>query len=218
MARNKRVDPRLKRRGETHLQWRQRLDRLADAESYGQSLVTSEARQHAEYHTETVVHEEGSMAKVMRNSTRSALARMHQVGQITPEQYEASLEIAAVAETIARAVSVRGASLEARVDNSGSSKDILIERLSRVRLEHTYSRWRMALPRKHAALIVSMILRDSALKAKARMAGMPWYPARQMMKDALDLWSEMKERVWASVDEDDVQRQVYDRLGEGVLH
>jgi len=120
-------------------------------------------------------------------------------------QYQAAQEIAQVAEAIERAVSIRCASIEARVDNSGSGRDFIRERLHIVRMEQAYTRWRMMLPMPKR-LVIDMVLTERALVATARVHGVPWRKARNYLIDALDRWEEVKGHVWRCVDTDDVLR------------
>lgn len=146
---------------------------------------------------------------------QSPIGRMYESGALSDEQYNAADEIATVAEMIERAVSVRGASLEARVDNSGASRDLLIESLGRVRLEMTYSAWRARLPMPRR-MVLQMVLTNQPLTSTARAFKVPWRKARVMLIDALDRWSEVKDQIWKAVDEEDVET-VYRRLGCGTL-
>ncbi|MFX8813237.1 hypothetical protein ABTM61_20120, partial [Acinetobacter baumannii] len=81
------------------------------------------------------------------------------------------------AEAIERAVSVKCASMEARVDHAGSARDILVERLAAVRREQTYSRWRQTLP-SPKRLVLDMVLTPRSLVATARVHNVPWRRAR----------------------------------------
>jgi hypothetical protein len=218
MARQR--DPRIKRPNETSLQWRLRVAALDEAEKVkqdGRQVPTIETMVHGEYRADFVTHiESNTNALVVRNAMTSAFARMHSTGQITTEQLDAAGEIAQVAETITRAVSVRGASMDdSRVDNSGAARDLLIERLHTVRLEATYSRWRRLVP-KPKEMVIGMILRDSALVARAHRHNVPWRKARAMLLDSLDLWNELKDKVWKEIDAREVQ-SVYWKVGGGIL-
>lgn len=152
---------------------------------------------------------------VPSNRRQSPIARLYESGAIDDDQYNAAEEIATVAEMIERAVSVRGASLEARVDNSGAAKDKLVEHLVRVRLEVTYSRWRLRLPMPRR-MVLDMLLTNQPLTATARSYRMPWRKARKMLIDAIDRWIDIKERVWSTVEAEDVE-DVYRKVGGGTL-
>lgn len=149
------------------------------------------------------------------NRRQSPIDRMYESGQITIEQQAAATEIAVVAEAIERMAGVRGASLEARVDNEGASRDVLLETLSRIRLEATYTAWRNQLPMPRR-MYLDMILTNRSLVATARVYGAPWRPTRARLLRALDRWHDLKEITWRTVDEGDVQR-IYAKLGEGIL-
>ncbi|MGJ0236971.1 hypothetical protein ACQEPB_00420 [Novosphingobium fluoreni] len=167
---------------------------------------TAEQVQHAEYHCDEVIHAESfTRAIVHRIRQVSSLGKLHENGQLSDAQYHAALEIAHVAEMIERQVSVRCASLEARVDCSGSARSVLIERLGAVRLEATYSKWRtsIALPRR---MIVDMVLEDRSLFATARVYNVGWPRARRMLRDALDLWTELLERARKDIEQEDLDQ------------
>jgi hypothetical protein len=149
------------------------------------------------------------------NRRQSPIDRMYEDGQVTIEQQNAAHEIESVAEAIERGVSVRGASLEARVDNAGAGRDMLIESLGRVRLEVAYTAWRNHLPMPRR-MILDMILSNRSLVATARVYGVPWRQARQRLLDALDLWLSLKAATWKAIDAEDVAA-IYSKLGCGIL-
>lgn len=146
---------------------------------------------------------------------QTPLSRMYERGELSDDQWRASTEIAAVAEMIELDVCVRGASLEARVDNAGASRDHLIESLGRVRLERTYTRWRNQLPMPRR-MYLDMILSNRSLVATARVYGQPWRKARQRMLTALNAWDSIKEVVWKDTDAEDVAA-IYAKLGCGAI-
>ena len=145
---------------------------------------------------------------------QSPIDRMYEIGRITIEQQAAANEIAMVVEMIERDVGVSGASLEARVDNSGGARDVLIESMGRVRLEACYSKWRDQLPMPKR-LVLDMVLSNRPLVATARVYGIPYRKARKWLIGSLDRWIDFKERVWKDVDVDEINR-IYQRLGHGV--
>lgn len=153
-----------------------------------------------------IIHAESfTRATVQRIRQYSALADMHERGRLTDDQFFAAQQIARVAEMIQRNASVRSGTIDARVDNAGSAKDILVERLGMVRMEVAYSKWRtsIATPRR---MIVDMVLEDRSLFATARVYHVGWPKAQRMLRDALDLWTELLWRARREVDAEDLER------------
>lgn len=209
-------DIRTKRRDETHGQYLARMDALAPFErETGDPILPPEAEKHGDFDDAFIPDEGGQLTKTKRRRSTSSLARMADNGQITLDQLAAAFEIAAVAENIQRAASVRCASLEARVDSSGSARDALVERLHLVRMEQAYSLWRSHLP-VPKRMVVDMVLADRALFVIARAHRVGWPKARQRLVRALDGWIDIRERIWREVDERDVLAR-YARLGVGEL-
>ena len=149
------------------------------------------------------------------NRLQWPIRRMHEGGGINDDQLLAAEEICSIAEMIESAVSVRGASFEARVDQSGSGSAALVEHFTRVRLEIIYSQWRLRLPTPKR-LVLDMVLTNQPLTATARSYGTPWRAARMKLIDALDRWCNIKDHVWRSVEAQDIEAQ-YARLGGGML-
>lgn len=151
----------------------------------------------------------------VRRVAGSPLHRMEALGTITSDERAAAEEIASIVEMIERSVSIRSASLEARVDNSGSARDALIESLGRIRLEVAYRAWRQAIPQPRR-MILDMILTNVPYVRLAKSYRMHWRTARKRLITALRMWPEFRMLARHSVDEADVQ-EVYARLGDGVL-
>lgn len=143
------------------------------------------------------------------------IQRMFELGKISPEEKLAAEEIAGIVEMIERSVSVGCASLEARVDFSGSARDQLVESLGRVRLEVAYRAWRSQIPNPRR-MIIDMILTNTPYVRLAGSYGMHWRTARKRLVSALRLWGEVRMVTRAQVDREAVQ-VVYARLGEGEL-
>lgn len=143
------------------------------------------------------------------------LDRMHAAGKISDGEHLAACEIADVIEMIERQVGVRCASLEARVDYSGSARDQLLESIGRIRLEVAYRMWRRTLP-KPPRLILDMITSTQSYVGIARAYRTPWRRARTMLISALRRWEEIREVVWHDVQRGHVE-WIYERLGEGQL-
>lgn len=146
---------------------------------------------------------------------QSSIDRMHTLGKITADELAAAHEIASVVEMIERSVSVRCASLEARVDFAGSGRDALIESLGRVRMEVAYRAWREAIPVPRR-MIIDMVLSDRSYVALSRHYKLNWRTARKRLVSALRLWQDCKEAARDNVRREDMGL-VYARLGEGQL-
>lgn len=211
------TDLRSKRRFETHFEHQNRLAEMTDFErEYGEPIVPAEWQQHGDFDDTFITHvETNTMAKTKRRRSANGLARLHENGHIDADQLAAAVEIAEVAEMIQRMVSVRGASLEARVDNSGSAKPMLEEYLARIRAERTYALWRQRLPRPKR-MILDMLLVDRDLFATARVYRMGWPRARRLLIDALDRWNNLRDKIGDEIGEREAEA-AYARLGEGRL-
>lgn len=167
---------------------------------------TPEQRQHADYVEQDIIHAESfNRATVHRIRQQSSLRKLCEDGQISEEQLFAAQQIAHVAEMLERNVSVRCASLEARVDHAGSARDVLVERLGLVRMEVAYSKWRtsIAMPRR---MIVDMVLEDRSLFTTARVYRVSWPKAKRLLGNALDHWCDLMTDARRSVDEEDLLR------------
>lgn len=199
-------DPRrAKRRNETDLEYRRRVEQL-DREQRDMSgpLVTPEAERHGDYRDGFVLHiETNTLAHTKRNRDVSPFLRLYDNGQIDKDQFAASQEIAEAARQRTIAMGIRGPNYEARVDNSGNNRDELLERLSAVQLEISYSRWRDGLPMPRA-MYVDMLTSGVSLFTIARRHKMGWPKARKRLIRVLDLWIEVRDRVAKEVDQDDL--------------
>lgn len=199
------IDPIRRLPHESIAQWRTRLaiDRQMER-APGEPLIPAEAEAHGDYSDEFIVHvETNTKAWAKRNRTTSPIAVMHARGQLTAQQFAAAEQIAFTAEAIERAVSVKCASMEARVDHSGSGRDVLVERLAAVRREQTYTRWRLTLPMPKR-LVLDMLLTPRSLVATARVHNVPWRRARMLLFNALDRWCDIEERVWRDIGADEM--------------
>ena len=128
---------------------------------------TPETEQHGDYADVTVVADDRSMATVKRNRRVNPMMALYESGTLSEEQFDASVEIARIAEEITLPVGMRSASLEARVDNSGSSENLLIEKLTRVQLEAAYNSWRAFLPMPKR-MVIDLVLGSSTIMAASR--------------------------------------------------
>lgn len=206
---------RAKKPSETSLQWQMRVMQMdADERDRSGPIVTPEAERHAKYDERLVMHVETmTLARTRRNTSQNSIELMFNKGSIDKDQYEAAMQIRGAIELIESDVSVRGASLEARVDNSGSAKGLLYERLAIVCAEMTYTQWRAKLPMPKA-LVIDMIRNDQPMFNTARSHKMGWPKARKRLFNALDEWIRIRDKVWATVDESDVSA-VQMRIGGG---
>ena len=206
-----------KRPNETHFEWRARVARLEVIErDRSVPLVTPEAEQHAEYRDCEVLHiETYTVAPTRRNATMAPIADLYARGGITKEQFEAAQQIEIAVEILSAGVAMRGASLEARVDNSGAARDILIERVGLARIERAYTQWRVMLPGPKRMLI-DMIVGTQPLVAVARTYGVNWRKARKRLLESLDRWTNLMERARRNIDADDLEN-AQKRVGGGVV-
>lgn len=201
-------DPFARRAGETLWEWRARLAAQSEAEQRkGQDVVTPETRRQGGLSKEFVTHAEtGTTTTSYRRKSRSALAYMRERGSLTDDQFYSAQRIAEIGEMLQRSVSVGCASLEARVDCSGSARDALNESLYRVRAEGAYTEWRHKLPVPRR-MVIDMVTSDAGLKAIARTHNMGWPKAQAILKDALDSWPDILAKYVARIDQEDIDRQ-----------
>jgi hypothetical protein len=155
------------------------------------------------------------IAKVPERQRQSALSRMAKLGTISADELAAAHEIARIVEMIEGDVSVRSASLEARVDCSGSSRDILVESLGRIRAEVAYSAWCEVIPMPRQ-MIIDMVVRDQSYRAITNSYGINWRTARKRLITALRLWDRVRLEARNKVTDETVA-DIYQRLGEGML-
>ena len=199
-------DPLAKRRDENDLQWRSRLERLKDEQRRrGEDTVTPEARGHG-LEPATVKDDDGRQWQSYRRKSRSALAYMRERGNLTDDQFYSAQRIAEIAEMLERSVALGCASLEARVDCSGSARDAVNESLYRVRAEGAYTAWRAKLPLPRR-MVIDMVTQDAGLKAIAAQHNMGWPRAQEILKVALDSWPEIFARFVKRIDQEDLDRQ-----------
>lgn len=163
----------------------------------------------------TVVAEDGSQATVARVISDNQLVLLWERGTISEEQYDAAIEIGRILEEIERTVGFRSASLEARVDNSGSAKNLLIEHLSQVQIEATYNAWRQRLPVPRR-MVIDMVLGSISVTVAARRYRMRKTKARSRLIDALDIWLEIRAKILKEIDEHEVEA-AHIRAGGGTL-
>lgn len=153
--------------------------------------------------------------RVPTRRRQSPLSRMLALGKISREEFGAAEQIASIVEQMERAVSVRAASLESRVDCSGSSTDVLVESIGRIRLEVAYRAWREAIPAPKR-MIIDMITTNEPYVGLARLHRLQWRTARKRLITALRMWPEFEILARHTVKREDVNL-AYERLGAGVL-
>lgn len=138
-----------------------------------------------------------------RCKSQSSLERMRDRGAITDDALTAARQIAMVAEYLERTTAARCASMEARVDCSGSPEAQVNESLLMVRLEAAYSEWRASLPLPRR-MIIDMVTQDSALADIARSYGRSWVSARAVLVKELERWPEVAKRYAKSIRHEDL--------------
>ena len=131
---------------------------------------------------------------------------MRERGNLSDDQFHSAQRIAEIAEMLERTVAVTCASLEARVDCSGSARNAINESLYRVRAEGAYTEWRSRLPLPRR-MVIDMVTQDAGLKAIASQHNMGWPKAQSILKAALDRWPEIFARYVKAIDQDDLDRQ-----------
>lgn len=152
---------------------------------------------------------------IPRRQRQTPLLRMYKSGKVSVEELAAAEQICDVIEMIQRAVAPKTARLEARVDCEGAAKDVLVEGLRRIRLEHAYSIWRDKIPEpKH--LILEMIQTNLPYTQQARKFGINWRTARKRLISSLQLWIAVLEDVHKNVSAKHVH-EIYDKIGGGTL-
>lgn len=167
---------------------------------------TPEQMRQADYVRSEIMHVESfTRATVHRVRQASSLLHLLDNGQLNAGQYFSALQIASVAEQIERAVAVKCASLEARVDHANSGRDVLVERIGAVRLERAYTEWRQRLPMPRR-MVIDMVLTDRTLKATAARYRMGWPRAKARLADALDLWAELIGKAMREIEQVDLDR------------
>jgi hypothetical protein len=165
---------------------------------------TPEAERQGDFVEVTVIADDQSSATVKRNRRHDPIMSLYERGAITEEQHDAAVEIARIAEEITRPVGLRCASLEARVDNSGSARNLLIENLSRVQLEATYNRWRDRLPMPRR-MVIDMVVDHRPIDATARIYNIGFRKARARLIHSLDRWIDIRSKMRELIDAQDVE-------------
>lgn len=192
---------------ETSLEHRLRCARMkADARNREDPIITPETRRHGGYVAEDVMHvETGTRAPTFRRKSISSLGALHDSGRITNHQLEAAQNIARASRLIRGEVDVRSSSVAARVDCSGSATQALLEHIRQAHLSRAYRRWWASGTRVPRAMLLEMIVQDSALKEIARRYRVGWPRAFRMLTQSLDTFNEMLERVMQEIDQRDLE-------------
>lgn len=201
-----RRNPLDKRSDETDLQYRSRLAREQETRrKAGEDIVTPETL--AQGGLEAAYSPDQERARTYRRRSTSSLVRLCARGVITDDQLAAAQEIDQLIERIGRDVAVRGASYHGRVDCEGGGGAYGGESWHRVCLEQAYNRWRTRLPLPRG-MILDMIHEDHQLAAIARRYNRSWLRAVKTLRDALDLWDDMRREVRDAINEDDIAEAV----------
>jgi hypothetical protein len=192
-----------KRAAANHLRWTQRHPKAAAAERQLRKARAGMLKRWDHKNDGTPeTHEHASRCN------QGALARLYLEGGIDREQLAAAVEIAAVAERIGADVAVRTASLETRVDVTRLGDGTFYERLSQVRREVAYTRWRSALtpalrlrPGQVAAVLDMLIGEPVGFTVIAKRYRMHNRRARRLLIEALDLWARTLGAVCKEIDQ-----------------
>lgn len=136
--------------------------------------------------------------RIRRN--QGSLARLYETGSIDREQLAAAVEIAQVAERIGADVAVRTASLETRVDQTRAGDGSFHERLSQVRHEVAYTRWRSEARGPIAAVLDMLVGEPVGFTVIAKRYRMHNRKAKRLLIDALDLWPRILRQVCKEID------------------
>lgn len=129
-----------------------------------------------------------------------SLSRLWHTGAIDSDQLAAAVDIATVYERIGADVSVRTASLEARVDHQRHG-DGFYEALGQVRREMAYRRWWRQVDGPIAAVLDMLVGETVGFTVVARRYRMHNRRAKKLLIDALDLWPRVLGQVCKEVDE-----------------
>lgn len=192
---------------ETSLEYELRRARIkADARNKADPLITPEMQSRGWYADETVMHvETNTRVETKRRRHASALEALNESGRLTNHQLEAAGNIAAASRAIRGEVRVRGSSVEARVDCSGSATQHLVEHIRQAHLARAYRRWWSSGVRVPRAMLLEMIVEDRGLKQIARRHRVGWPRAMRMLGDSLDAFNDILERVMQEIDQRDLE-------------
>ena len=119
--------------------------------------------------------------------SEGSMQRLLLSGDITAEQKAYAESIADVAERIARGVTLRTCSFEARVDAKRNGEDAFYEQLGAVRREMAYTEWRRVLI-KVISPLHELIVEDQLLTIVARRYRMDNRRLKRLLVEALELW------------------------------
>jgi len=193
--------------GETRIEHTMRCARMkADARNRDDPLLTPEMASRGLFLDETVMHvETNTRVETKRRRQASALQTLHEAGRLTNHQFEAAENIASASRAIRGEVRVRGSSVEARVDCNGSATQHLIEHIRQAHLARAYRRWWASGVRVPRAMILEMIVQDAGLKRIARQHRVGWPRAERMLRDSLDSFNCILERVMHEIDQRDLE-------------
>lgn len=123
-----------------------------------------------------------------------AMRRLYLSEAITEDQLGAAIEIAEVFEQLGRDVTIRTTSIETRIDAGRRHGDEFFEQLKQVRLEVTYSAWRLEAGAMIGPLL-AVIAGDEGYVAVAARHGMGRAKLLARLQLALDRWIKLREHV-----------------------
>ena len=145
---------------------------------------------------------------------QGALARLYRSGSLSLDQLSWAMEIAEEHRRIGADVEVKGASLDARVDQCRLGEEAFFESLGRVWRAMAYTRWRRAVVEELGApiaAVLAIIVDDCGVAAAAQRWRMSLRRCRKLLIDALDLWVHELTQARDEVDGEDLDR-AYARL------
>ncbi|MGI4730916.1 MAG: hypothetical protein ACRYFW_04105 [Janthinobacterium lividum] len=189
----------------------ERAARAARATKQDSLLKAAQAAQaerwdHKRHATPATMDAATELADCIEARTRSgALARLFATRAIDAVQLAAAVEIASVAERIARDVTTKSASYEARVDR-GHHRDAAEEKLGQVTREIAYTEWRKAVRGPLDAVLDMIVGETVGYTVVAKRYRMSEPRAKRILIDALDLWPRVIGRVCREVSQADVDR------------
>jgi hypothetical protein len=143
---------------------------------------------------------------------RSPLDKLHESGAIDAEQKGWAEEIAAVAEMIERDVTVRIGSYEPRIDHEHRGGVVLtLERITKVRRELAYGRWRTMLPMPKRLVLDMIVGEPIPFSMAARRYGIRHQRCKKILIAAIDRWPDCLDWAFKEKDERDLE-VVHQRL------
>ena len=110
-----------------------------------------------------------------------------------------------VIERIGADLSIKGMSIETRIDQSRNPDAVFFEALSAVRREMAYTRWRAKLAYAgHVQPVLAMIVQDMSLTAAATLYPIGVKRLKRVLRAALDDWGACLDHVYKTVSHGDM--------------